>query len=321
MKSKKVVVVGSLGQDGTLLKKKLVEEGHSFLGIDVDFFEQHPSNCYSSLISKKFRSEDVKDLLEKYAPDEVYYLAAFHHSSEDKISKDLTEVELMELSLEVHCKQYHLWLEGIRSTRPTTRIFYAASSLIFGTAGSGGFSEESPLKPDSSYGITKSIGMFLNRYYREQFGIFASTGILFNHESHLRETKFISRKIVHSAARIKMGHPEKLVVGNLDAQVDWGYAPDFIDAFEMVLSSGKADDYVIATGRLHTVREFVEAAFSQFDLDWKEWVTEDKKILSRQLAGRFGDIRKINEKLGWKPKTSFEEMVRLMAVAEMARHQ
>jgi GDPmannose 4,6-dehydratase len=192
---------------------------------------------------------------------------------------------------------------------PQTRLFYAASSHIFGTPESDRQNEETPLRPNSAYGISKAAGLQCCQLYRRQKGIFASTGILFNHESPLRKPSFLSQKIVHGALRAERDPAYKLVLGDLEARVDWGYAPDYVDAMYRILQLPEASDFVVASGELHTVREFAQAAFGAVGLDWRRHVETDARLLNKISHPLRGDSGKLRSATGWTPTVSFVELV------------
>ena len=298
---KRALVIGSRGQDGILLTSYLGGRGWEVCGIghgDVDI-------CH-------FPS--VREVLSG-GHEQIYYLAAYHHSSQDvEVSE---AAELFHKSSEVHVQGLVNFLEGIRSISPSTKLFYAASSLIYGFPDSEPQNECTPFNPVCIYGITKTSGLQLCRYFREKHGVFASTGILFNHESPLRQRKFLISKIIHSALAISRGSPEKLLLGDLSARVDWGYAPDYIDAMHRILCCDQPDDFVVATGETHSVREVVETIFQHLDLDWREHVVETPSLLTRRRSVLRGDASKLRHATGWQPTMDFQNMIfRLLKAAE-----
>jgi GDPmannose 4,6-dehydratase len=267
---KRVVVVGSSGQDGRILCERLRGEGAEVLEISREGLPERPRVHIAS-------RQDVTSAVAGFRPQEIYYLAAHHHSSQDNLSSD--PLELLVKSFEVHVTGLLHFLEAIRTVSPATRLFYAASSLIFGAPPDATQDEETPLNPRCAYGVTKTAGLHCCRLYRNTHGVHASAGILYNHESPYRQEKFVSQKIVRAAIRIQRGEQQKLVLGDLSARIDWGYAPDFVDAMMRVLALEKPDDFIIATGETHSVGEFVEIAFGLLGLDWKKWVEEDPGLL------------------------------------------
>lgn len=295
MKRRKLAaIVGSGGQDGRLLRALLESKGCEVVGITrggtVDVS----------------RPRQVQGFIARHKPSEVYYLAAFHHSSEDP---PIDPLELFRRSDETHVSGLVNCLEAIRRSSRKTRLFYAASSHVFGSAAGGTQDESTPLDPDNVYGITKAAGMMACRYYRRRHGVFASVGILYNHESTLRDEKFVSRKIVQAARRIKEGRQKTLVLGDLSAEADWGYAPDYVEAMRLILALPKPDDFVVASGEKRSVREFVRLAFGKLGLDWRKHVREDRGVLTKRKAALLGSPRKLMRATGWKPSVDFEGLV------------
>jgi GDPmannose 4,6-dehydratase len=201
---------------------------------------------------------------------------------------------------------------------PKARLFYASSSRIFSASSKGLQDEKTPIDPDCIYGTTKAAGLFACRMYRNKYSIFASTGILYNHESHLREDKFVSRKIIRGAIDIKKGKRTSLVLGDLSAKIDFGYAPDYVDAMHKILNTAVCDDFIVATGKKHSVLDFVKTAFGYLGLDWKLYVKEDKNIVTRKSPSRAGNARKLRSVTSWKPSVDFREMIRLLLSKEGA---
>lgn len=293
----KAFVVGSAGQDGTLLTAHLRARGYLVEGV-----------------TRAARTaEEIAALVADARPDEIYYLAAFHHSSEDP---PIDPRVLVDTSVAVHVTQLVAFLDAIRKRSPATRLFYAASSLVFGDVIEAPQTEDTPLRPQCAYGITKSAGLQLCRLYRRSHGVFAAVGILYNHESSLRAPKFVSKKIVKAAVEIHRGLRDKLVLGSLAAEIDWGYAPDFVDAMHRILRLDAADDFIIATGETHSVRQFVELAFDRLGLDWRRHVEENAAVITRPPLARVGDASKLARATGWRPSTSFVDMVHALVDAE-----
>ncbi len=264
---KPTIVVGSAGQDGRILFERLRREGRVVVGIGVEGVE-----CTEPIDLPRVDILDaavVERLIEKISPEEVYYLAAYHHSAEEKPEEIR---ELFERSFAVQVSGLLNFLEAIRRRSAQTRLFYASSSRVFGIPKIVPQDETTPMDPDCAYGISKAVGTRCVRYYRQTQGLFVVSGILYNHESPLREAKFVTQKIVHAAIAIRAGRQSKLTLGSLDAVVDWGYAPDYVDAMLRMLAMREAEDLVIASGKPHTVREFVEIAFGLVGLDWRQYV-------------------------------------------------
>jgi GDPmannose 4,6-dehydratase len=213
------------------------------------------------------------------------------------------------------------FLEAARVKSPKSRLFFASSSRVFGAPPSSPQDETTPLNPECVYGITKAAGQRCVRYYRQAHGLFAAAGILYNHESPLRAPAFVTTKIVRGAVAIRRGQQSKLVLGDLDAEADWGYAPDYVDAMRQILRLPAADDFVIASGASHTVRNFVEAAFGLVGLDWNAYVEVAPGLISGQRRSSLvGNTAKLTAATGWKPSVSFTELVRILVQAEESRN-
>jgi GDPmannose 4,6-dehydratase len=249
-------------------------------------------------------------MVRKTQPATIYYLAAYHHSAEDPLLGDVAT--LFRRSFEVHVTGLIHFLEAMRTRSPATRLFYAASSHIFGQPDAPTQSEQTPCAPQCPYGITKAAGLHACRYYRRTHNLFASVGILYNHESPYRREAFVSQKIIRAAVAIAAGKQERIVLGDLSARIDWGWAPDFVDAMTRVLALPKADDFVIATGQSHSVQEFAQIALESLGLDWRNHVVEDPSLLTKQRRSLVGDSSKLREATGWEPSVSFRQMVELL---------
>ncbi|MHC4199576.1 MAG: GDP-mannose 4,6-dehydratase [Planctomycetota bacterium] len=308
------MIIGSEGQDGTWLRKFLAEKGYAILGIDV-------SGVTSSGVSWN-RPVNISDrdtvieLIQAVRPDEVYYLAARHHASEDRPAGDYG---LYLESYSVNLLYLLHFLEAIRLHSRDTRLFYAASSHIFGDCEAEMQDESTPCRPDTIYGITKLDGLLACRYYRKVHGVRASVGIMYNHESHLRAPRFISRKIVLGATGVQRNTQDKIRLGDLGAEVDWGFAPDYVDAMHRILNAPEPDEFIVATGRKHSVKEFVETAFELLGMDWRPHVVEESRMVSGRQAVRVGDARKLASVTGWRPTIGFRDMIRIMLEEDGAR--
>lgn len=305
---KKILIIGSEGQDGKLLKEKLSLSGNELCLVSRTRTLIEPGE-------REFEPIDITNLdsvkkgIEKFGPDEIYFLAAFHHSSEDKVPD---EMELFRKSYEINAFSVVNFLESLRQLKSSARFFYACSSHVFGNPEEALQNEETPFRPVNVYGMTKLAGLLSCQYYRKQHGVFASVGVLYNHESHYRARKFISKKIIDTAWEIKLGKTDKLVLGSLSSVVDWGYAPDYVEAMQKVLALDTADDFVIATGEPHTVKEFAEITFEQLGLEAKDFVVENGTIMTRSSLPLIGSPKKLMEKTGWKPSVSFRGMIEKM---------
>jgi len=289
----RALVIGAHGQDGTLLTSFLKAREWEVDGIGKEDLDLGRFDPVKAVLARGYQH--------------IYYLAAFHHSSQD--SAVPSDRELYQKSSEVHVTGLINVLEGVRSVSPASRIFYAASSLIFGSPAQEPQNEDTPFAPHCIYGITKTNGIQLCRFYREKHGVFASSGILFNHESPLRQRKFVIPKIIHSAIAISSGSPEKLHLGDLSARVDWGYAPDYVEAMHRILCLDQPEDFVIASGETHSVQEVVAIVFHALGLDWRDHVLESPSILTRQRTALRGDSSKLHKATGWKPTVGFKQMI------------
>lgn len=296
---KRVLIVGHQGQDGRILSESLRSQGHYVFGVgrgDMDLTDP----------------QAVADLLENEKPDEIYYLAAYHHSSEER--SESSDAELFRNSFDVHVLGVVAFLNGMQRVLPGGRLFYAASSHVFGNVDEYPQNELTPFRPVNIYGISKCAGIEACRYYRRMHGVHASCGILYNHESGYRSEKFVSKKIVNGARAILLGKSTGLSLGNLDARIDWGYALDYVESMQAIVAEELPDDYIIATGITHSVKEFVEAVFSRLGLNWEEYVTVDKGLITKneKQGVLVGDFSKLHKRTGWEPKIGFSEMIRLM---------
>jgi len=304
---KRVIVVGHTGQDGTLLVRDLQQRGDKVIGISRSkklATDQLPIKVKGNIRNKK----DVGALVETVRPDEIYYLAAEHTSSElSNCRRSLCEQ--FESAQATHVTGLLNFLSSIAEICPSAKLFYASSSLVFSGESGEIQDETTPLNPRGVYGITKAQGMWLCREFRNQYNVFASVGILYNHESHLRHSSFFSAKVIQTAIRISKGSHERLEIGNLSSRVDWGYAPDYVSAFQDILAIDTPDDFIVSTGEAHTVEEFIEIVFNYFNLDPRQFVVQNKKILSRIPPVKIGNAHKLRDMTGWKPSFGFAEFV------------
>jgi GDPmannose 4,6-dehydratase len=299
------LIIGAAGQDGRLLTQLLLHRGYSVFGWVRN--EPSPSLLCKSAIVDISQEGLVERELRALAPGEIYYLAAFHHSTENFACDNATG--LLRRSFDVHVYGLLNVLQAVRTTCQKTRLFYAASSHVFGASPEDCQDEHTPLRPDSPYAISKAAGLRCCQLVREQEDIFAATGILFNHESPWRQPSFVSQKIVRAAVQARRDSKFRLHLGDLDACVDWGYAPDYVDAMFRILQLPAASDFVVASGELHTVREFVELAFGELGLDWREHVESDTNVLKRHSYPLRGDPQRLRAATGWSPTVTFPELV------------
>ncbi len=321
MAPQRALITGISGQDGSYLAELLLSKGYEVHGIVRRVAIEDPEHRLGRIQHLLDRLVLHAGSLESYAsmhtvirqsqPQECYHLAAqsfVSYSFEDEFS-----------TLNTNINGTHYLLSAVASEAPDCRFYFAASSEMFGRAEETPQNERTRFHPRSSYGISKVGGYELTRNYREAHRLHASSGILFNHESPRRGFEFVSRKITSAVARIAAGRGSKLKLGNLEARRDWGYAPEYVEAMWMMLQRPEGDDYVVATGETHSVREFAELAFSHAGLDWREHVEIDP-VLYRpaEVELLLGDAAKARAVLGWKPRTSFEGLVRCMVDADLA---
>lgn len=307
-----VLIIGSAGQDGRLLAEQLAGQGRTVIACTRD------SIGGPGLAPERpclYDPQWVARLVGQIRPAEVYYLAALHHSAEETAGNDGTVFAAM---LAVNTQGVVNVLEAIRRQSPATRLFYAASAHVFGCPTASPQDEDTPISPTTPYGISKAAGMFACRHYREAHGLFAVTGILYNHESILRPQRFLSAKIARAVAEIRAGIRQELVLGNLDAVADWGYAPNYTQAMQAMLSQDTARDFVIATGIAHTVREFAEIAFARAGLDYRDHVCTDPSLLQCNHGALVGDPARLQRATGWRPSITFEAMVHALVDYQLA---
>lgn len=310
--SQRAVIVGVGGQDGSLLRRSLERQGVVVLGITSQGIVD-PDRLLGRVTGFSVLAlSDVEQLMAQIQPDEVYYLAAYHASSERDIGME--HPDQFKRFHEAHVQGLLNFLWAIDQYSRHSRIFYAASSLVFDGSVGPAQNEETPFSPVGYYGLTKTQGIGLCRQFRRSHGIHASAGILYSHESALRGDSFLSKKLIKAAHEIAQGRREYLQVGSLQARNDWGYAPDYVEAFQAIVRQAEADDFVVATGELHSVEEFARIVFDCFGLDATRFVSENAGVLNRLSPPKQGDARKLNRLTGWKPGQPFQAMVeRLVA--------
>jgi GDPmannose 4,6-dehydratase len=316
--TKTALISGITGQDGSFLTELLLEKGYDVYGIirrsssfnthRIDHLYQdphEPGTRLRLLYGDLNDSSSLNTILRQVQPDEIYNLGAQSHV---RVSFDVPEY-----TADVSGLGAVRFLEAIRETGIRPKFYQASSSELYGKVVETPQTETTPFHPRSPYACAKAYAYFITVNYREAYGMFASNGLLFNHESERRGETFVSRKITRGATRIKLGLQDKLYMGNLDARRDWGYARDYVEAMWMILNTDEPNDYVIATGETHSVREFLEKTFSHLDLDWKEHVEIDPRYFRpSEVDLLLGDATKAREQLGWEPKVSFDELVKLM---------
>lgn len=304
--TKKAIVVGAYGQDGAILSEQLTANGFSVIKIGKNKIESKELEISSTF--DILDSSAVCALINRIRPEQIYYLAAYHNSSEDIKP---SEYELFEKSVKINNIALMNFLEAIKIGHPESKLFYAASSHIFGNIKSDKpLDEETKFMPNNIYAITKLSGLNLCKYYRSTHNIFASVGILFNHESVYRNEKFLSKKISKGIAQILKGKQTSISLGNLDSKIDWGYAPDFVNAMQLILNLNTSDEFIIATGEAHSVKEFVQIAFNEVGLNYQNYITLNSEITPVKHSALIGDAGKLKNSTGWSPSIGFEEMVR-----------
>jgi len=320
---KKALITGITGQDGSYLAELLLSKGYEVHGIirrastfNTSRLEHLYTDPHTRKAALKLHYGDLSDasalarLVDRIQPNEIYNLAAQSHVrvsfDSPEYTTDITATGAVRL------------LEAIRETGIKPRFYQASSSEMFGKAREIPQRETTPFYPRSPYGCAKVYAYWITVNYRESYGLFACNGILFNHESPRRGETFVTRKITRAIAHIVTGLQDKLYLGNLDAKRDWGYAQEYVEAMWLMLQQAKPDDYVVATGETHSVREFLEAAFAHAGLDWRKYVEIDPNYYRpTEVDLLVGDASKAKKQLGWEPKTKFNDLVKLMVDADM----
>ena len=317
---KTAIITGVTGQDGSYLAELLLEKGYKVVGLkrrtsticterldhiyehenfELRYFELNDSGCMWKLLSE-------------YKPDEIYNLAAQSHVR--------VSFEVPESTTDTIAMGTLRLLEAVRHVVPNARFYQASSSEMFGDNPQNPQDESTALMPASPYACAKVYAHHLVRNYRESYGLHASSGILFNHESPRRGETFVTRKITMAAARIKLGLQDKLYLGNLDAKRDWGYAGDYVKMMWLMLQQETPDDYAIATGETHTVREFLEVVFDYAGLNIEKYVEQDKRLFRpHEVPLLLGDARKAKDKLGWAPEVRFKELAIMMYESDLEK--
>jgi len=321
--AKKALITGITGQDGSYLAELLLSKGYEVHGLirrastfNTGRLEPIYSDPHSQGNRLLLHYGDLSDasalarLIGKIQPEEIYNLAAQSHVrvsfDSPEYTTDITATGTVRL------------LEAVRETGIRPRFYQASSSEMYGLAQEVPQTERTPFYPRSPYGCAKAFSYWMTVNYRESYGLHASNGILFNHESPRRGETFVTRKITRAVAHLQAGLQDKLYLGNLDAKRDWGYAREYVEAMWLMLQQADPDDYVIATNDSHSVREFLEIAFRHAGMDWQDFVEIDPRYYRpAEVAALIGDYSKAKKKLGWEPKTRFEDLVRLMVEADI----
>ncbi len=314
----RALISGIGGQDGSYLAELLLERGYAVSGVvrpgvgaypNLDSVQDRIELLEADLLDQR----SLSAALEAARPQEVYNLASpsFVPASWDRPVETAGLAAVGATSL----------LEAIRAVDPSARVYQASSSEIFGEPRESPQTEETPLEPVTPYGVAKAYAHFIVHSYRRQYGLFACSGILYNHESPRRPLEFLPRKVAHGAAAISLGLQDELVLGDLDARRDWGYAGDYVRAMWLMLQQDEPDDYVVASGESHSVREFVQCAFARVGLDWQEHVRVDPGLQrgAAELHRLVGDPSKARSRLGWEPELDFTQLVHLLVDADLKR--
>ena len=310
------LITGVTGQDGSYLAEFLLEKGYNVIGMvrrtsTVNFHRIAHIQDQITLVPGDLGDQvSLIHILEEYRPEEVYNLAAqsFVQTSWNQpvFTGDVTALGVTRI------------LDAIRIVNPKIRYYQASSSEMFGKVQEVPQRETTPFYPRSPYGVAKVYGHWITINYRESYDMHATSGILFNHESPRRGLEFVTRKITHHVAQIKLGMTDELRLGNLDARRDWGYAGDYVEAMWLMLQQDTPDDYVVATGETHSVEEFLVAAFGCVNLDWRDYVVQDERFMRpAEVDLLVGDPSKAGRQLGWEPNISFPELVKMMVDADI----
>jgi GDPmannose 4,6-dehydratase len=316
MTRKTALITGITGQDGSYLAEFLLEKGYRVVGMvrrtsTVNFDRiKHIQDQVEIVQGDLLDQSSLMEIIREYQPDEVYNLAAQSFVptsfSQPVLTGEFTALGVTRL------------LEAIRHVKPDTRFYQASSSEMFGKVVEVPQRETTPFYPRSPYGVAKVYGHWITVNYRESYGMFACSGILFNHESPRRGLEFVTHKVTYAAARIKLGLQRELRLGNLEARRDWGYAGDYVRGMWLMLQQDQPDDYVLATGETHSVRELCELAFGYLGLDWQEYVVVDPKYYRpAEVDLLVGDASKARRVLGWEPCVRFDQLVRMMVDADL----
>src|SRR6187397_920735 len=317
--AKRALITGITGQDGSYLAELLLDKGYEVFGVvrrlsapngwRIDHLRDRITLCPGDLLDQL----SIIRILERHQPDEFYNLAAMSFVPASWDTPLLTG--------EFNSQGVTRVLDAIRTVNPKIRFYQASSSEMFGKVREIPQTEDTPFYPRSPYGVSKVFGHYITVNYRESYDLFAVSGILFNHESPRRGLEFVTRKVTDAVARIKLGLATSLSLGNLDAQRDWGFAGDYVQAMWLMLQQERADDYVIATGVSHSVKELIEIAFSHAGLNCQDHVEIDQRLLRpAEVDLLIGDPSKAKKALGWTPEVDFERLVKMMVDADLARH-
>ena len=314
---KRALITGITGQDGSYLAELLLAKGYEVIGMvrrssTVNFGRIEQIQDQVTLVQGDLLDQtSLNDIMREFQPEEIYNLAAQSFVpiswKQPVLTGEFTALGVTRM------------LEAMRSAVPGARFYQASSSETFGRVHEVPQNERTPFYPRSPYGVAKVYGHWVTINYRESYGLFACSGILFNHESPRRGLEFVTRKVCHGAAQIKLGLAHGLQLGNLEARRDWGFAGDYVEAMWRMLQQEAPDDYVVGTGETHSVRELCQVAFGYLGLDWEEYVTVDQKLIRpAEVDLLVSDPRKAREKLDWRPTMPFDGLIRMMVDADMA---
>ena len=312
----RAIILGSSGQDGTILFQKLQLLGFEVLGVARDQ-TRSSLNQFDHYAANICNKKDMFHLVKSFQPDHIYHLAHYRHVTPEDITDD--ECDILKKSLEVNVLTLHYILEAVSLYSKSSSVFYAGSSHVFGNTESKIQTEETPFTPVDYYGISKAAGINLCRYYRKSNSLSIASGILYNHDSIHRNPQSVSKKIIQGALDILNKKNNELVLGDLGVQIDWGSAHDYVDAMWLLLVKQASDDFIIATGVQHSIKEFVEIVFGYLGLDFRDYVTESedliakryglKDVINRKRNNLCGDTSKIQDRVGWRTQTTFKQMV------------
>ncbi len=316
----KALITGVTGQDGSYLAEFLLEKGYTVYGMvrraSTENFERinHITDQIELVQADLLDELSLIKMLETIQPDEIYNLAAMSFVptswSQPVLTGEFTALGVSRI------------LEAVRATCPQAKFYQASSSEMYGKVLEVPQTEKTPFYPRSPYAVSKVYGHYITVNYRESYDLFAVSGILFNHESPRRGKEFVTRKITDYVARIKLGFEKQLPLGNIDSERDWGFAGDYVRMMWMMLQQDQPQDYVIATGKSHSVKQFLETAFSSVDLNWQDYVVQDPRFMRpAEVDHLIGDSSKAKQELGWVPEVDFEGLVQMMVEADMARWQ
>ena len=315
--TKKALITGITGQDGSYLAEFLLSQGYQVIGMvrrtsTVTFGRiEHIQDQITLVHGDLLDQTSLLDLMHEHKPDEIYNLAAQSFVpvswKQPVLTGEFTALGVTRM------------LEAMRTIVPEARFYQASSSEMFGKVREVPQNEKTPFYPRSPYGVAKVYGHWITVNYRESYDLFACSGILFNHESPRRGLEFVTRKVTHGAAQIKLGQAKELRLGNLDSRRDWGYAGDYVRAMWLMLQQDRPDDYVVGTGETHSVRELCEVAFGYLNLDWEQYVSSDPEFYRpAEVDLLVSDPTRARKALGWEPEVSFEELIKMMVDADLA---